>query len=147
MKDRTEVFDRAIDRLRDMIAATKSPLERDIGELLTQRLTQGLPEGEAAKLLDGKKDLKGAAQALEEYARKLPRKGNCVGFGDCTALPVLLGYFGIEAADLPEGNSISQSATDGNRLTPSVSASADSSLREGANEADALSLDALLGGL
>ena len=54
MKDRTEVFDRAMDRLRDMIAATKSPLERDIGELLTQRLTQGLPEGEAAKLLDGK---------------------------------------------------------------------------------------------
>ena len=130
MKDRTEVFDRAMDRLRDMIAATKSPLERDIGELLTQRLTQGLPEGEAAKLLDGKKDLKGAAQALEEYARKLPRKGNCVGFGDCTALPVLLGYFGIEA----DTSSVSADA-----LPPSPQG-------EGSVE-DTLSLDALLGGL
>lgn len=160
-RTKSEAFDRAVDRLRDMIAATKSPLERDIGELLTQRLLEGLPDGEAAKLLDGKKDLKGAAKALEDYARGLPRTGNCVGFGDCTALPVLLKYFGIDAGacEDPDDRPVStvpaapapaaadgegaRSATSGSRFQGTPGRVAATPQSGGA--ADPLDLDALLG--
>ena len=98
---RTETYNRAMDRLRDMIAATKSPLEKDIGELITEAMPR---LGDAEGLLNEKKDLKGAATALTEHARKKSQasreSGVYVGPGE--ALPVLLTYFGLkETAEEP----------------------------------------------
>lgn len=124
---RDETYDRAVDRLRDMIAATKSPLEKDIGELLTEALP-GLDD--VSGLLDKKKDLKGAADALTAHARKLySQRHEPVYVGPGAALPVLLEYFSLTAA------------TDGG--APSLSAASTPS----ASTADPFDLDALLGGL
>lgn len=121
---RTETYDRAVDRLRDMIAASKSPLEKDIGELITEALP-GL--GDVGGLLNEKKDLKGAADALTEYARKKAGKERGVYVGPGEALPVLLKYFGM---------SQSKGAADG---APSLLAA------PAGGAADPFDLDALLG--
>lgn len=92
---RNETYNRAMDRLRDMIAATNSPLEKDIGELITEAMPR---LGDAEGLLNVKKDLKGAASALMDHARRKSQQsresGVYVGPGE--ALPVLLKYFDLK---------------------------------------------------
>ena len=98
---------RAVDRLRDEMAARHDDAALcALGELLTAALP-GNPRL-AAAVLDEKKTLAGAYQALEEFARKLPRKGNSVCVTDAAALKVALKYYGADAgvspkAPLPEG--------------------------------------------
>ena len=91
----TDTHNRAMDRLRDMIAKTKSPLEKDIGELITEAMPR---LGDAEGLLNEKKDLKGAANALTEHARRKSResKESGVYVGPGEALPVLLEYFDLK---------------------------------------------------
>lgn len=142
---RDETYDRAVDRLRDMIAATKSPLEKDIGELITEALP-GL--GDVGGLLNEKKDLKGAADALTAHAREQAGKAHGVYVRPGEALQVLLKYFGIEAGtDAGEGAALA--ATSGCRFRCEAQEIGPRSCDapEGRGAADPLNMDALLGGL
>ena len=97
---RTETHDRAMDRLRDQIAASKNPMEQDAGELITLAV-EHLSEQDARKLTDEKKTLTGALAALRQYAleeaKKRGKNAGGVGIGDSAALKPLLKYYGIEA--------------------------------------------------
>ena len=93
---------RAVDRLRDEMAARHDDAALcALGELLTAALA-GNP-ALAAAVLDEKKTLAGAYQALEDFARKLPRKGPSVCVTDAAALKVALKYYGADAGNREQG--------------------------------------------
>lgn len=92
------LMNRAMDKLRDEMAAKHNdPNLCALGEYMTG-LLQRMPEA-ADRILENGKSLKGAWGALEAYARKLPRSGNCVAVRDEDAYRVCREYFGIGDAE------------------------------------------------
>ena len=134
----TMEYQQAMDRIRDEMAEkSKRPEVVSVGEVMTQ-LLEAFPEWAGAILAEGK-TLAGAYQALEDYAREQHKKGGrCVYLGPDRSMQVLAKYYGVKA----EGPApLSARAGAAKAQAPAEPA------KPAEEPGDALSLDALLGGI
>ena len=123
-----DVFGKAIDKIRDEMAASKSRYVQVVGSMLTE-FVQKHPDC-AEKILAQGKTVAGSLDAMRSEAKKQAQGGVGV-IDDQQGMEIVLGYFGIKAE------------ADGAEKT----AEAERVPERAAEQADELSLDALLGGL
>ena len=83
---------RAMDKVRDEMAKTKSTNVQALGEIMTA-LIQARPEIAGAILKDGK-TLDGCWKAMEDYARK-HKTGNSFAMGPDIAENIIVEYYGM----------------------------------------------------
>lgn len=86
-------YDRAIDKLRDEMAASKSRYIQVVGDYLTGYL-RGHPAA-AGAILAKDKTIAGSLAAMRKEAEKVKDGGMAV-LDDETAFGIVLGYFGIK---------------------------------------------------
>lgn len=85
----------AIQRIENEIDSEKNnPNIKVIGEFMIQYIHQN-PSAADVVCTNGK-FLSGAYKAIEDYARKKPRHGNCVAVAPDEGFEQVLKYFGIE---------------------------------------------------
>lgn len=85
----------AIQRIKNEIDSEKSnPNIKIIGKFMLQYIQQNPPA--AAVVCTNGKFLTGAYKAIEDYAKKKPRHGNCVAVSPDEGFEQVLKYFGIE---------------------------------------------------
>lgn len=85
----------AIQRIQNEVDSEKdNPNIKVIGEFMIQYIQQN-PSAAAVVCTNGK-FLSGAYKALEDYASKKPRVGNCVAIAPDEGFEQVLKYFGIE---------------------------------------------------
>jgi hypothetical protein len=85
----------AIQRIRNEMDSEKNnPNIRVIGEFMIQYVGQN--PGAADKVCTNGKFLTGAYKAIEDYAKKKPRNGNCVAVAPDEGFEQVLKYFGID---------------------------------------------------
>lgn len=90
----TELQERAIAKIDTEIEKEKgNRIQEIIGEFLINLVTVN-PDA-AAKLLDEKKNLKGAYEAMRNEARKYQKEG-CAVLTDDEGFEVICGYYGLE---------------------------------------------------
>lgn len=118
-------FDRAIDKIRDEMAKSKSRYVEVVGEYLTGYL-RGYPAAAGAILAQGK-TIQGSLAAMRKEAEKV-KDGGVAVLDDETGFRIVLKYFGIEGKPT--------------ETSPALAGGATPPLQEKAGE---LSLDALLG--
>ena len=128
-------YQQAMDKIRDEMAAKhRRPEVVSVGEVMTQ-LLEAFPEWAGAILAEGK-TLAGAYQALEDYARELHKKGgNCVYLGPDRSMKALAKYYGVKAEGAAPLSVRGKAQAAAEPAKPA------------AEPGDALSLDALLGGI
>lgn len=156
-----ETAARAMDRVRDEMAATKKDSVRAVGEVLTAML-QASPQTWAAALLTEGRTLEFAYKALETYARDHRAGATCVYVGPTTAARVLAEYYGAGPFEPQEaGAAMAGAAADAARELDAearamdeppkparMAAKAERQAPKTAQPArDEFDLDALLGGL
>ena len=91
------MFEKAIDKLRDEMAAKhNNAYVGYIGEYLTNYLREH-PSAAAAIIKDGK-TIEGSLKAMEDYARKQQRSGNCAVVTPEDGLRIVSEHFGLQAA-------------------------------------------------
>lgn len=86
-------FDRAIDKIRDEMAKSKSRYVEVVGEYLTGYL-RGYPAAAGAILAQGK-TIQGSLAAMRKEAEKV-KDGGVAVLDDETGFRIVLKYFGIE---------------------------------------------------
>lgn len=85
----------AIQRIENEIDSEKSNLNiKVIGEFMIRYIQQN-PSAAAVVCTNGK-FLSGAYKAIEDYAKKKPKHGNCVAVAPDEGFEQVLKYFGIE---------------------------------------------------
>jgi len=90
--------ERAIDKIRDeMAAAPENTYVQFVGNYLTDHLKKH-PSDAAAILSDGK-TIAGSLKAMEDYARKQPRSGNCAVVTPEDGYRIVREYFGIKGEE------------------------------------------------
>lgn len=133
----SEIYDKAMDKLRDELAADNSAGVQQVGEYMTARLMADAELAEAI-LVEGK-TLKGAFQAIHDYASK-HRSGNFAFVPPEKAFEIVAGYYILPAQDIKSASACGfGSAGDGG------AAGAEPLPDKNAPVADALDLDRLLG--
>lgn len=90
------VVNRAMDKIRDEMAAAKDDYISIIGEMMTEYL-QANPSVAEAILTEGK-TLAGAYGAMHEEARKNRNGRSCVCIPPEKAKEIILGYYGLKPA-------------------------------------------------
>lgn len=124
------MYDRAMDKIRDEMAETKSEAIRALGEMMTMIL-QARPDL-AEHILEEKKTIAGAYNAMYEVA-KGEKKSGCCCIAPNRAIRIAMEYYGEKITD----------AEALNIMMGGTSAKVQEKKRE--PEANSLDLDALLG--
>lgn len=126
----------AIQRIENEIDSEKSnPNIKIIGEFMIQYIQ--LNPSAAAVVCTNGKFLSGAYKAIEDYARKKPRHGNCVAVSPDEGFEQVLKYFGIEH------NSHTGAVIQSKFLSEANMASSEDKTSYGAGESAEFSLDLL----
>ena len=124
------MYDRAMDKIRDEMAETKSEAISAVGEMMTMIL-QARPDL-AEHILEEKKTIAGAYNAMYEMAKK-EQKGGCCCIEPNRAIRIAMEYYGktitdAEAYDIMMGGTRAKEPG-----------------KKQATEENSLDLDALLG--
>lgn len=123
------MYDRAMDKLRDEMAKTKSKAVGMVGEIVTLYLMAD--EANAEKILHKEKTLSGAYAAMKSVAQKGRRE--CI---DCDeAAEIFADYYGLEKVPMEELWELAQGRKKSKPQAAAVMAP----------DVDDLDLDALLG--
>lgn len=126
-----DVFGKAIDKIRDEMAASKSRYVQVVGSMLTEYVQTHA--GCEEKILAKDKTIAGSLGAMRDEAKKTAQGGVGV-IDDQQGMEIVLGYFGIKSDEAEQGG-------------VGKTAEAESVRKPAAEQNDELSLDALLGGL
>ena len=132
-----ETYNKAMDKLRDEMAATKDGSIQQVGEIMSAALMQH--HGMADAILATGKTLKGAFNAMQSWASK-HKNGNSAYVGPKQSAKLIGEYYGVEPDTLLSAYMRSLMGGQEMAAEPAPQAKPQAT-------ADALDLDALLGGL
>lgn len=146
MSERSQEFDRAMDKVRDEMAGSKtSPEVAAVGEIVTAML-QARP-GIAGAILGKGKTLDGAFKAMREYAEKNRKGSSSFAMGPATAQAVICGYYGFTVEEPVAVGMYAGAEGTGNRGQETGMAAEAQTLADVPEPVDPFDLDALMGGL
>lgn len=93
---KTALYESAVDRIRDEMAATKDDAIQAVGEMMTEQLRA---QPQISELVQKKgKTLRGAYQAIGDYASK-HRTGNHAVVPPAKAMELIAEYYGFTPTD------------------------------------------------